>query len=157
MTISFAGHSLVVFSDTVKEIVKAEMRKIISGTDRITCYIGGYGDFDQICARASRELKNEFAGIEIVYVTAYMTSSAQEKIREMQAYGLCDSSLYPPLENVPPRFAISKRNEWMIENSDVVLAYVNHNYGGAYKSFCVAKRKQKKIINVFDLFAKRTT
>lgn len=35
-----------------------------------------------------------------------------------------DETVYPPLETVPPRFAIVRRNEWMVRESDSVVAYV---------------------------------
>ena len=57
------------------------------------------------------------------------------------------------LEFVPKRFAIVKRNEWMMTNADIVIAYVNRNYGGAYKSLQAAKRKKKKIINICDFLS----
>ena len=77
--------------------------------------------------------------------------SPNNKIKEMQNCGLCDTSIYPPIENVPPKFAILKRNEWMMANADLIITYVKHNYGGAYRSLQVAKRKRKKIININDL------
>ena len=61
-----------------------------------------------------------------------------------------DTVIYPPLEKVPPRFAISKRNEWMIKQADAVIVYINHTYGGAYNSFLVARRNKKRIINVYE-------
>ena len=151
MIIAFAGHSLISSTDRVKETVKEQIRNNIIDVKLITCYLGGYGDFDEICARACRELKQEYDDIEVVYVTPYISLSEQAKIKEMQSYGLCDTSIYPPIENVPLRFAISKRNEWMITNADLIIAYVNRSYGGAYKSLQVAKRKKKKIINIYDL------
>ena len=150
MTITFSGHSVISSSDKVKEMVKVQIRNNISNVEDVTCYLGGYGDFDHICALACKELKEEYTGIELVYVTPYISLSEQEKIKAMQSYGLCDTSVYPPIENVPPRFAISKRNEWMINNADLIISYVNHNHGGAYKSLQVAKRKKKKIINICD-------
>ena len=74
----------------------------------------------------------------------------QAKIKEMQTSRLYDASIYPPIENTPPRFAISKRNEWMMTNADLIIVYVNHNYGGAYQSLQVAKRKKKEIINICE-------
>lgn len=153
MTISFAGHASIPSKVTVKEVVKEKIRNNITDGEVITCYLGGYGDFDEICACACRELKKEYkdrANVELVYVTPYFSLSEQSKIKEMQSLGLYDSSIYPPIESTPPRFAISKRNEWMITNADLVIAYVNHNHGGAYKSLQVAKRKQKKTINICD-------
>ena len=49
---------------------------------------------------------------------------------------------------MPKRYAILKRNEYMIERADVVIAFVNRNFGGAYKSYDYAKRKNKKIYNL---------
>ena len=150
MIIAFAGHSFIPLSNDVKEIVKEQIRNNIINIGRITFYIGGYGDFDQICAGVCRELKEEYSNIEIVYVTPYINLTEQEKIKKMQKYGLCDTSIYPPIENTPPKFAISKRNEWMMTNADLIIAYVNRNYGGAYKSLQIAKRRRKKIINICD-------
>ncbi len=151
MIIAFAGHSFVYERNTVKEMVKEQIRKNIADTESVTCYLGGYGDFDELCACASRELKEEYDGIKLVYVTPYLTLPEQERIKEMQIGGLIDTSIYPPIENVPPRFAISKRNEWMMINADLIIAYVNRSCGGAYKSLQLARRKNKKIINVCDL------
>ena len=150
MKISFVGHALVPSSREVKETVKEQIRQNIIDEGTITCYLGGYGDFDEICACACRELKQEYAIIELVYVAPYFNLSEQAKIKEMQSRSLYDKSIYPPIENVPPRFSISKRNEWMMTNTDVVIAYVNHSYGGAYKSLQVAKRRKRKIINICD-------
>ena len=155
MKIGFVGHSFVFeqerVKELVKELVKEELRKSQMGEERLICYVGAKGDFDLICAKACKELKLEQGGIEVVYVTPYISLSEQEKIKELQKCGLCDSSLYPPIESTPIKFAISKRNEWMMENSDIIIAYVEHNYGGAYKSLCYAKRKGKRIVNLCDL------
>ena len=57
-----------------------------------------------------------------------------------------DGTTYPPLENVPPRFAIVKRNEWMIRESDVVISGVTHGWGGAAKTLEFAQKKRKVIL-----------
>ena len=150
MIIAFAGHALIASHEAVKAWVKEKIRQSINGAERIVCYLGGYGDFDGICARACKELKEEGIGIESVYVTPYMDLSAQAKYKDAQQSGLYDSVLYPPLEGVPPRFAISRRNEWMMVHADVVIAYVSHTYGGACKALRVAERRKKKIINLCD-------
>lgn len=65
--------------------------------------------------------------------------------REYDA-GLYDETLYPPLESTPKRFAISKRNEYMINAADCVIAFVVHDFGGAYNSLRYAQRQHKRII-----------
>ena len=146
MKISFIGHSFISLKDKVKEAVRKKLKNEIAGTQHVICYLGGYGDFDEICAGVCRELKQEHIDIKLVYVTPYITVAEQIKIKALQDAGLYDQSIFPPIEAVPPKFAISKRNEWMMINADTVIAYVDHCYGGAYQSLLVAKRKKKKII-----------
>ena len=150
MIITFAGHAFISFSDRVKESIKEQIRNLIVDAEPIRCYLGGYGAFDEMCAAACRELKREYDCIQLVYITPYLDLAQQEKIRLMQNCALYDTSIYPPIENVPPRYAIVKRNEWMITNADLIIVYVNRNYGGAYKSLQFAKRKKKRIINIVD-------
>ena len=149
MIISFVGHSCVPSSTVVKEKVKEQIRNYIIDRGSVICYLGGYGDFDNICASACKELKKEYSCIETIFVSPYLIENRNEKGRF--GVGIYDSLIYPPIENVPVRFAILKRNEWMMENADLVIAYVKHNHGGAYKTLCVAKRKKKLIVNISDL------
>ena len=148
MTVTFFGHSTVTDFTDIKSLLYKTVKNVIAGEDKVTFYLGGYGDFDNIAARVCRELKSERKGIEVVFVTPYLTPSQQKKIREMEDSRLYDSSIYPPLENISPRLAIIKRNEWMAESADVILAYVKYSHGGAFRAVTYAKRKGKKIINL---------
>lgn len=150
MTISFVGHSFIPQIDRIKDMVKEQIRTLIAKESSATCYLGGHGDFDELCACACRELKRERIDIELVYVTPYMSVSEQKKIKEMQRCGLYDASVYPPLENTPKRAAILKRNEWMMTNADIIIAYVNCGCGGAYRALRVAERRNKSIVNICD-------
>ena len=147
MKITFIGHgSLSNCPNLLSEITGAIMENA-SKNEKTLFYCGGYGDFDNLCAKACSSLKNILT-CEVIYVTPYITQSQQEKIHYLIDSKLYDSTLYPPLENVPYKFAISKRNEWMINESDLIIAFVKRNHGGAYKSLAYAKRKKKKIINL---------
>lgn len=101
--------------------------------------LGGYGEFDSMAA-AVRDAKKLHPHIRSMLVIPYM-----DREYNPQYY---DGSIYPPLETVPRRFAISKRNEWMIEQADVVVACVTHNWGGAATTLTYARRKKKRIIYV---------
>ena len=148
MIITFFGHSSIASGQVVGEIVKDVIRKNTSPSETISFYLGGYGDFDELCASACRELKKEYIRTELVYITPYMDEREQRKIIELQKRGLYDTSIYPPIEGIPLRLAILKRNEWMIRNSDVIIAYITHNFGGAYKGVEYAKRIGKRVINL---------
>ena len=148
MIITFFGHSSIASGQVVGEIVKDVIRKNTSPSETISFYLGGYGDFDELCASACRELKKEYIRTELVYITPYMDEREQRKIIELQKRGLYDTSIYPPIEGIPLRLALLKRNEWMIRNSDVIIAYITHNFGGAYKGVEYAKRIGKRVINL---------
>ena len=54
------------------------------------------------------------------------------------------------LEAVPPRFAISRRNEWMLKQSDFVVTYITHNWGGAAQYAEKAHRQGKRVLNLAE-------
>lgn len=60
-----------------------------------------------------------------------------------------DEILYPEL--APPlRYAISKRNEWMINHSDHLIAYVRTHFGGAYNALLYADKHNKPYTNLYS-------
>lgn len=68
---------------------------------------------------------------------------------DLDPYNEYDGTIYPDLEYVPKRFAIVKRNEWMINNSNFLIAHVKHDWGGAYRTLQYARRKKDiKIIQI---------
>lgn len=83
-----------------------------------------------MAARAEHSLKKEYPDIEVILVRAYMLKHREE------LPDIYDDSIYPAgLETVPYRFAISHRNRWMAKNCDMVIAYINHTYGGVYQAY----------------------
>lgn len=137
MTVTFCGHREVHEPEKVKAWLKEVVESLIlEGTD--TFYLGGYGQFDALAAAVVREKKERYPQIRSVLVLPYLD-------REFDASAY-DETVYPPLENVPRRYAISRRNEYMVDHADVVVAYVVYSFGGAGKTLKYAERKQKRII-----------
>ena len=52
------------------------------------------------------------------------------------------------IETVHPHFAISWRNKWMIKQSDYVVTYITHSWGGAAQFAEKANRKKKVLISL---------
>ena len=91
-----------------------------------------------------KELKEKYPHIKYSVVLAYLPNKITAEI-----YG--DDTLYPDrLEFVPKRFAISKRNEWMIKKSAYVIYYVHKITGGAAKFRDKAVKKGCTVINITD-------
>ena len=145
MTITFCGHSNCLFSDEEKEKLKQLLIKEIRKNPTCKFYLGGYGDFDSLCLRTLRELKTDFPDIELLFITPYLDKN-YSKLELAKYY--YDDVIFPPIENVPRKFAILKRNEWMVDSADLVIAYVKYSWGGAVKTVEYAKRKKKQIINL---------
>lgn len=148
MIITFIGHSVLHNSEYLSEKLKNIILKNMKGDDNICFYCGGYGDFDNLCARVCHFIKEEQHNCKVVFITPYVIESYKHKIKSISNTEFYDSIIYPPLEKVPFRFAISRRNEWMVDQADVIIAYVKYTHGGAYKSMEYAKRKNKNIINL---------
>ena len=137
MRITFCGHKEVWDREPVERWLKQVCGELISqGANEF--FLGGYGHFDYMCASVLRELKKTHPQIRLILVLPYLNST-------MITDGY-DETVYPPLETVPPRFAIVRRNEWMVRESDVVVAYVIRGFGGATKTLEYARRKKKTII-----------
>ena len=55
------------------------------------------------------------------------------------------------LENTPRRFAIAKRNSYLVSLADVVVTYVTSPAGGAAYFKEYAEKQGKRVINLPDL------
>ncbi len=137
MNVTFCGHSQTSDQDRVSSWLDMIIPALIEGGADVF-YLGGYGDFDRLAAAAVRRQKAVYPHIESVLVLPYLN-------REFDAAAY-DSTTYPPLEKVPPRFAIAKRNQWMVSESDVVISGVIHSWGGAAKTLDFARNKGKIIL-----------
>ena len=50
-----------------------------------------------------------------------------------------DSILPDGIEEVHPRYAIAWRNRWMLKQSEHVISYITHSWGGASKFAAMAE------------------
>ena len=148
MRVTFFGHSFLTKHKDIFDSVLETLLKNIPENEHVVFYCGGYGDFDDICLKACQEVRKMRGNCEIIFVTPYITEKYQEKMNGYIEGRIYDSIIYPPLENLPLRFAIVKRNEWMINESDLIITYINRSYGGASKAARYAKRRKKRSINL---------
>ena len=143
MKISFCGHGDI-YSQL--ETIEQNLTHIINDlkeTD-ITFYLGEYGSFDFLCRKCCIALKHKFKRCKIIFVTPYFDN----KYLKSKPLNLFDDIIFPPLEHVPKKFAILARNKWIVDNSDLIIAYVNRSFGGAAKTLEYAVKKKKQIINL---------
>ena len=100
-----------------------------------------------LCAECINELKNDYPFIKSYLILAYIPGKRSQF--GIDFYKRFDDIIYPEIEKTPLKFAVIKRNKWVINKSDFLIAYVEHNWGGAYKTLEYAKKKKHmQIINI---------
>ena len=146
MIVTFCGHRDFFHAKQYEEKLVAFLIMLASKNEFLDCYCGGYGQFDDFAARCARSAKKISANIRCFLIIPYITTNHQNRLKYIRDH--YDGIIYPPLEKVPYRLAIIRRNEWMIDNADVVVSYVDHSWGGAAKTLAYAKKKKKFIFQL---------
>ncbi len=139
MTVTFFGHK-----DTPKEAEETlgtVLIDLIENHGITKFYVGNNGNFD-IMVRRNLDTLSKLYPINYSIVLAYMPVAKSE-------YEDFTNTVIPEgIENVTKRFAISYRNKWMIKQSDIVVTYVTHSFGGAWQFKSIAEKQGKKVIEL---------
>lgn len=120
------------------------LRNLITTKKLVRIFIGRNGEFDRFAATIVKRLQKELGkeNTEFICVLPY----PQKDIEYYENY--YDSVIIPEIvEKTHPKQAITKRNEWMIEQCDLFICYVQHQ-GGAKNALEYAKKLGKDIINL---------
>ena len=147
---SFFGHRDFVEDDNISAKIKNIISDCVSNKNIYNFLLGGYGHFDYCCAKYINELKSNYPEIRIYLVLAYINKKLDQYDKNF-IQTMYDDILYPPIEKTPLKYSIVKRNEWMVENSQFVIFYVNKTWGGASKMLEYTQKKKIKFINVADI------
>jgi uncharacterized phage-like protein YoqJ len=141
MVCTFFGHK-----DTQKNIeptLRTTLIDLIENKNVNVFYVGNNGNFDNMVHRQLKELSHTYP-ITYSVVLAYLPTKKSE----------CDdftNTILPEgIETKPKRFAISYRNKWMVDQTDFVVTYVTHGFGGAAQFKNMAERKRKTIIELSE-------
>ncbi len=102
----------------LKEKIIRQIKYLINEKDVNLFYVGNQGNFDKIVLQCLIEIEKQYKNIDYAVVMAYMPKEDFE----------CTNKTILPegQENVLPKYAISKRNKWMIKNADYLISYVSH-------------------------------
>lgn len=140
---TFFGHRDA--PDEIKEKVKAAVIELITKHNVDLFLVGDSGGFDRIVKSALIELTP-------LYDFEFQVVLSQIPIENRSAR-YCDPSISvvpDGIESALPRFRIDFRNKYMLNASDYVIAFIERGYGGAFKYYEMAKRKNLKVINLAE-------
>jgi len=145
---TFAGHREV-YQANIAEKLDEAISKIMSEDDCFRFLVGGMGDFDGMCSSAVRRAKRNYPDkqISLELVLPYLTRELNEN---KQFYETSYDDVIIPIElaDVHYKSAINRRNRWMVEKSDWMVAFVYRDFGGAYTTLRYAEKKGLQIINL---------
>ena len=103
-------------------------------------YDGAKGEFDKKCANCVAELKQKYPNIKLIKILSNYQYNKENFYLSINY----NDSIYPPIEEFYPKQRITKRNEWMVENSDILVCHIEETYkSGAYQMYKYAKKLKK--------------
>ena len=110
-------------------------------------YTGGMGEFDEMFTRTVWSMKRECPSLRLVLVMPYLT--ARLNVNKAFYEAQYDEILIPAeLDGVHPKAAIGLRNRWMVDRSDIVIAALHRDFGGAAEAVRYAESAKKEIIRM---------
>ena len=137
---SFIGHKNC--PREIKERLLHTIEELITNKNVTMFYVGTQGWFDRFVYETLCELEKKHK-IKVFVVLAYLDRHLNNEYYDIE------KTIFPDeLTKTPLRFAIRKRNSFMINNSDYVICYINNPFSNAFINIEEAYKKKKEIINL---------
>ena len=130
----------------IEPLIKIAISNLIDAHNVSEFLVGNNGSFDLMVIRCLKKLIPLYPHIKVKIVLAYIPTEDKN---------FPFDTLYPEgLELSPKKFAISKRNYWMLNKAAHVITFVSKPYGGAAKFSAIAVQKRKNVINLYNIYLK---
>ena len=132
------------YKDVEDQLMKI-LSELLLSKEFVEFQIGRNGEFDIFSASCIKRIQGMYGNHN-----SAMTLVLPYPVADMRYYEDYYDSVYIPEEvtTVHPKAAITKRNQWMVKHSDLLIAYVKHEKGGASTTLHLAKKLNIRIINV---------
>ncbi len=144
--VSFIGHRNVDEFRDIENALDREIRKLLYQHEYLEFYVGRNGDFDIMVASAVKRAKKDCRddNSSLILVLPY-------EVADMPYYEkFYDEIMIPCDITTHFKSAIGKRNEWLADNCDLMIAYVKRTEGGAYKCYHRAENRGVPILNLAE-------
>ena len=166
-TCCFLGHRKITETDNMKLKLYEILERLITDENAGTFLFGSKSEFDTLCLKTVSKLKEKYPQIIRVYVRAeypYITAEYENYL--LQFYEI---TYFPDNAINAGRAVYVERNYEMINKSDICIFYYNKLYSPSQKTknkenlldfqkksgtgiaYMYAERKDKKIINMFNI------
>lgn len=142
--VSLIGHRRIDNQLNLEEKLHKIVVELLRSKEYVEFYIGRNGEFDIIAASVIKSAQKtvDYNNSSIVLVLPY-------RVKDMEYYENYYDELTLPIEpKTHFKEAITKRNKWLVDNTDMLIAFVENSKGGAYQCLEYAKKAQIDFINI---------
>lgn len=149
-TVSFFGHRIIKnFPDAEKSLEKI-IHSLLREKEYVVFLVGRDGDFDQIVSSTVRHYKRTIRddNCSLVWVMPYLTADYKHNETFYKDY-YDEIEVYENKSYRHFKAAFQARNKYMVERSDLVVFYIDHNNGGAYQTMRYTQKKNISYINIY--------
>ena len=143
--IAFIGHNQIDDKCSLRTSLDALIKEKITSKEHVEFYVGNNGDFNDLVSVSVRMVQQKVGNqnSSLMAVMPYHTE------HDFFFERLCEGVLFPVRLNTDPEVAIAQRNRWMIDHTDLLVAYVEPNRDDdAATALKYAQKEGVEIINL---------
>ncbi len=155
MKVAFIGHRKIEQTFELKEKLTNEIERLIVNDNADTFLFGSKSEFNDLCYEVVSNLKSKYVYIQRVFVRAeyeFIDKSYSDYLLT-----LYEDTFFPIEVQKAGMLSYIKRNQVMIDMSDVLVTFCNPKYilvsntrSGTKIAVDYALKKKKRIINLFE-------
>ena len=148
-TVAFFGHRYIDNPFKVEELLEEQIRKLINEKEYVDFLVGRNGEFDQCVSSTVLRVRKKFRddNSSLVLMLPYPTAEYIKNKNYFEDY-YSDIEISYAASKAHPKSAIQIRNREMVDRADLIICYIEHNEGGAYKTVQYALMMGKTVINL---------
>lgn len=146
-TVAVTGHRILPENfnkDKLKDLFLQVIEKEFD-----TFLIGMALGFDTVCFNMLEEIKEKNKNIKLIACVPCIGQADKFNKEQKEEYqrmlSVADEKIILSEKYTP--YCMHKRNQFMVDNASVLIAFVNRNFGGSYKTVTYAQKNNVPIIN----------
>ena len=147
-SIALFGHSEIENLYMLENKLTAFLQRILCEKGYLSILIGRNGEFDEYAASIIKQMKKS-VGQDRMFLTLVLPYC----VKDIPFYATYYDDIIIPemLHHAHYKRALTLRNQWMIEQANLVACYIEHADGGAYRAYQYAQKQSKQTVNLYDM------
>ena len=142
--VSFIGHREIYQYREIENELEKVIYDLLYSKEYVEFYVGRNSDFDVMVASVIKRIQKDFGthNSSLILVLPY-------HVKDMKYYETYyDEVILPVSSKTHYKAAITERNKWLIENTDLLIAYVVKDSGGAAQCLNMAIKAKRKFLRL---------